>query len=265
MPSNRNIELNANNLTVNATPNTAADYVLFYDASAGKAYKVLITDIGYLDIPVGDPLEWRMYKDRTNWDYYTANVGSGNTSTGFTEGACVLFTTGAVSGDYEIMYRRIIVEGASGNSAAFSDFAAGQSVVYEFVMATIDTTDVTVRCGFGENAQIASADASSVTQAKFRIINTQAAVVHSDGTGAVTATNITVNNQTDFHTYRIEWIPGTSVIFSVDGTVVSTATTNIPLTSDTGNIRFALGIETNATASKQCKYDMDPVIYTKKA
>jgi hypothetical protein len=263
LTTNRTHALDINGLTANSEVNAAADYFAMYDASAAATRKVLITDIGYLDVPVGDPSVWHTCNNRELPQWFPFDQGTGSKQS--SDGGGYTFTTGAVSGDYEIYYRRFLVQGtSSGNSTGFDDFNAGQSLIFEFVMATIDTTDVTVRAGFGETASIASADASSVTQAKFRIINTQAAVVHSDGTGAVTATNETISNQTDVNTYRIEWIPGTSVIFSVNGTVLSTATTNIPLTSDAGKIRFALGVETNTTGAKACLFGPDPQIWVKK-
>jgi len=176
-----------------------------------------------------------------------------------------LYTTAGATGDYESATRGIQdIQGGTDDLMQWDDLTAGQKVIYEIAVQAGDQADTEVRFGLSETVTaVAGTDAQQ--RAMFVIDDGQAGIEwNDDGGGAFNEENITVTNTDYFHRYRIEYTPGTSVVFKVDGVVAATKTTNIPVITDGTAINFLQGIKTTANAAKEARFQADPIILLQK-
>jgi len=206
---------------------------------------------------------WRTYYGTID-TWLEDNTGTG-TQTPQNKVGLSQFTTGANTNDAEIALREVAgLYDDSGQLLAFDNIVTGNKVIYETTFKLNVATANEGRFGFSEGQGEGDADTSSVTQAKFLIDDGAGKVVTCDGTGAVSTATFTLSNSTNTHTYRIEWIAGTSVEFFVDNVSVKLVTSNIPLNTDTGTIVFFDGFKTTTTAAKDAFFQLDPYIAIQK-
>jgi len=216
------------------------------------------------------------------WDMYTCPIGYDDATTDtlnwvarrsgtgaitvYGSQGWVSFAPSATNGHYESAHRYLSAinhsSGYAGFNYKFNSFSAGDKIIYKTGMRSAYPTPVAseVRFGIGEDPADAYSDVGNKCVMKFKMDDTQFSCVTCDGTGAITDTNITVANPDYCHAFEIVWIAGTSVVFKVDGTIVHTATTNIPLITDVGSVTCFAGHKVTSAVAKLAYVSNEPYI-----
>jgi hypothetical protein len=190
------------------------------------------------------------FLDRYN--YFSTNGTGGSSAINFA-------TTAANPGQVQLQ--------VSGNSASASlqtqnfFIAGGGSVVYDNVVqiATLGSSSNRIAVQIGLLDSFGGLDngnpsngfyfqyVDNVNSGKWQCITMKA--------GTATTTSTSVSADTNFHDFNIAInAAGTSVVFSIDGTVVATNTTNIPTVATA--IAVSLGIGSSSGANMNVNWDL---------
>jgi hypothetical protein len=242
--------------TLSNGPTSNADALHTHALEPGVGYRMFMLPVGYGN--TGATMNWS-----------ESDIGGGSKSN--VVYGVYLATGGAGAGDREMVYRTLHHNlGSTTSGMRFSDVATGKKLIYENSIEIEDPTDdVEVRFGFAGNLTEGYGENNAVSEAKFRFVySTGGALTSSyitnDAADAPVAATFTYSNPKNAHYLRIEWTPGTSIVFKVDNVVVATVTTDIPLNTDNSIVNFFVCIETQEAQTKNLIIGNEPYIAIQK-
>lgn len=230
-----------------------------------------------LELPVGDSdaylvarpdkpngVAWvdydRYYLPLTNW--IDTDVGTGTKTD---SGGYITFNTGSNSADREGKIRNILRGDSTDGLMQFDDFENGKKVIFEQYVRwdASSPADTEVRLGFGRVNQ-ASAETASEPVAKFFINDAQPTIVWNDDAGSANTANVSITELNQSNHFKIEWIPGVSLVFTINGAIVGTKTTDIPTNTTAEDIRFFCTLITTTTSGAIATFGAEPIILIEK-